>query len=157
MKNIIAATQRTDRQFGAFLLRCLLLTATLILVLNLRAQGQGSIFGNVSNHDGSTPAVAEISFFGYIGGADNEVRTESVVGAGFDSGNWFDDFQNYQDEAPGLPYAYHFFNSSNAEGAILSKLIPNNSFQQENVALVTATWPAAPAGLQVNSRTENTL
>ena len=44
-------------------------------------------------------------------------------------------------EAPGLPYDYHFFDTSGGEGFILSKLIPNNSFQEEDVSLAPASWP----------------
>ena len=135
----------------------LILIVALSLVLMADAQGQGSIFGTVNNDDGSIPEVEALSFFGYLGDADDEIRTESMVGAGYDAGNWFDDFQNYQDEAPGLPYDYHFYNLYNGEEATLSDLIPNNSFQQEDLLLAAATWPAAPTGLLVAARTENTL
>jgi hypothetical protein len=135
----------------------LMLIVALSLALMADAQGQGSVFGTLENHDGSIPAVGEIGFFGYIDNTDDEIRTESVVGAGYDSGNWFDDFQNYQNEAPGLPYDYHFYNLNNNEGAILSDLIPDNSFQQEDLVLGAATWPAAPVGLRVLVRTESSL
>jgi PKD repeat protein len=111
------------------------------------AFAQGSIFGSVTNSDASVPANGEISFFGYLDNTDEEIRIETSVGAGYDSGNWFDDFQNYLTEAPGNPYAYHFFNVANTEGFVLSKLIPNNSFQQEDIVLALVSWPDAPTGL----------
>ena len=111
------------------------------------AFAQGSIFGTVSNADLSTPANGDISFFGYLDNTDEEIRLETSTGAGYDAGNWFDDFQNYLTEAPGNPYDYHFYNIANGEGFVLSKPIPNNSFQQENITLATVSWPAAPTGL----------
>jgi hypothetical protein len=114
------------------------------------ALAQGSIFGTLRNSDSSTPAAGEVSFFGYLDDTDEEMRIESSVGAGYDAGNWFDDFQNYLTEAAGNPYAYHFSNSSISEGFVLSGAIPNNSFQQENVALSPVPWPQTPTGLQVD-------
>ena len=66
------------------------------------AFAQGSIYGTVANADLSTPTNGEISFFGYLDDTDEEIRIESSVGAGYDAGNWFDDFQNYLTEAPGI-------------------------------------------------------
>ncbi len=111
------------------------------------AFAQGSIFGTVSNSDLSTPANGELTFFGYLDDTDEEIRIETSVGAGYDAGNWFDDFQNYLTEAPGNPYDYHFYNTTNGEGFVLSKLIPNNSFQQENIVLEPVSWPATPTAL----------
>jgi hypothetical protein len=111
---------------------------------------QGSIFGKVRNSDTSTPAGGEVSFFGYLDDTDEEIRIESSVGAGYDAGNWFDDFQNYLTEAAGNPYDYHFFNTSAGEGFVLSGAIPNNSFQQENIALGPVTWPQPPTGLRLD-------
>jgi hypothetical protein len=111
------------------------------------ALGQGSIFGSVSNADLSTPANGEISFFGYLDDTDEEIRLDICVGAGYDAGNWFDDFQNYLTEAPGNPYDYHFYNSANSEGSILADVIPNNSFQQEDITLASVAWPAMPTSL----------
>lgn len=133
------------------------MVAIFLLLYSATALAQGSIFGTVHNSDASTPAGGEISFFGFINDIDAELRTESVVGAGYDAGNWFDDFQNYQGEAAGLPYDYHFFNLANNEAHILSQTIPNNSFQQENVTLASASWPAAPTGLMVASHSETEL
>lgn len=109
---------------------------------------QGSIFGMVQNSDLSLPANGEVTFFGFLGDTDNELRIETVVGAGFDNSNWFDDFQNYLDEAPGRPYRYYFYNIVNSEASLLSGLVPNNSFQQENVQLMPLDWPAQPTGLK---------
>jgi len=111
------------------------------------AMGQGSIFGLVTNSDATTPADSDISFFGYLDDTDEEIRIESSTGAGYDSGHWYDDFQNYLTEAPDNPYDYHFYNTVNGEGFILSKLIPNNSFQEENIPLGSVTWPQAPSGV----------
>jgi len=119
----------------------------MLLVMSTSAFAQGSIFGTVSNTDASIPANGEISFVGYLDNTDEEIRIETSDGAGYDAGNWFDDFQNYLTEAPGNPYDYHFYNSANGEGFQLSAAIPNNSFQQENVTLAPVSWPAAPADL----------
>jgi len=115
--------------------------------LSSSALAQGSIFGSVTNSDVTVPANGEISFFGYLDDTDEEIRIETSVGAGYDAGNWFDDFQNYLTEAPGNPYDYHFYNMANSEGFVLSKLIPNNSFQQEDIVLAAVSWPAAVTGL----------
>lgn len=157
MKETRCITLERRRRQWRLLLRCLLIVSASLLLLSVRAQAQGSIFGTVANSDGSTQGAGEISFYGYIDGSDDELRTESVVGAGYDSGNWFDDFQNYQDEAPGLPYAYHFFNLTNSEATLLAESIPNNSFQQENVQLAADVRPDAPQGLAVAARTETGL
>jgi hypothetical protein len=111
------------------------------------ALAQGSIFGSVTNSDASVPANGEISFFGYLDDTDEEIRTETSVGAGYDAGNWYDDFQNYLTEAPGNPYDYHFYNAAMGQGFVLSNLIPNNSFQQEDIVLAPVSWPGAPSGL----------
>ncbi len=121
----------------------------LIISLAPSAYSQGSIFGAVVNSDASTPVSGEISFYGYLDDTDEEIRIESSVGSGYDNGNWYDDFQNYLTEVPGNPYDYHFFNAANGEGAVLSKLIPNNSFQQEDISLAAVTWPEEPAGLEI--------
>lgn len=102
---------------------------------------QGSIFGAVHNTNQTIPANGVISFFGFINGTDDEIRTESSVGAGYDNGNWFDDFQNYLDESAGQPYQYRFFNITNGEGFVLDDIIPNNSFQQEDIQLAPVAWP----------------
>jgi hypothetical protein len=102
----------------------------------------------VTNSDASVPANGEISFFGFLDNTDEEIRLESSTGAGYDAGNWYDDFQNYLTEAPGNPYTYRFFNTANGEGAVLAKSIPSNSFQRENITLASVDWPAAPTGLQ---------
>ena len=92
----------------------------LVLALSNSAWAQGSIFGTVTNTNASIPANGDISFVGYLNDADEEIRIESCDGAGYDVGNWFDDFQNYLTEAPGNPYDYHFYNSVNGEGLVLS-------------------------------------
>ncbi len=114
---------------------------------------QGSIFGAVSNADLSTPPNGTISLVGFINDSDAEIRTDISIGAGFDNGNWFDDFQNYLSESAGQPYDYFFYNAGNSEGAHLSNLIPGNSFQQEDVTLTPVSWPSQPTGLTVTEET----
>ncbi len=121
----------------------ILALAVIIQMNGSSAEAQGSIFGAVQNSDMSVPANGEIVFFGYINGTDEEIRTESSIGAGYDSGNWFDDFQNYLGEAVGQPYRYRFFNTANNEGFVLDGIIPDNSFQREDVALASGSWPQA--------------
>ncbi|GEM_PF-1491831 len=118
---------------------------------------QGSIFGEVTNSDFSVPANGDISFFGYLDDTDEEIRVESCTGAGYDNGNWYDDFQNYQTESAGNPYDYHFFNSANGESYLLSGLIPGNSSQQENIQLEILTRPAKPALLSATSVSETAI
>lgn len=127
----------------------------LLLILTIIATGptvlaQGSIYGTVKNADASTPATGQISFFGFLDDTDEEIRIESSVGAGYDAGNWFDDFQNYLTEAAGNPFDFHFFNAARGKGFVLSGAIPGNSYQQENVVLAATSWPPAPAGLHVD-------
>jgi len=125
----------------------LYLLLVMLLLYSSSAFAQGSIFGTVTNSDLTTPANGEISFYGFLDDTDEEIRIETSIGAGYDAGNWFDDFQNYLTEAPGNPYDYYFYNSTNGEGSILSRLIPSNSFQQEDITLGPVTWPGKPAGL----------
>jgi chitodextrinase len=124
-----------------------IMTVLVLLLLASTSYGQGSIFGEVTNSDASVPGNDEISFFGYLDDTDEEIRIESCVGAGYEDGHWYDDFQNYLTEAAGNPYDFHFYNSTNDEGAVLSKLIPANSYQQEDIVLAPASWPDSPSGL----------
>ncbi len=101
----------------------------------------------MTNSDLSVPDDGQVSFFGYLDDTDEEIRLGLSDGAGYDAGNWYDDFQNYLTEAPGNPYDYHFYNSTIAEGYVLSSLIPNNSFQQENILLTPVDWPTIFSGL----------
>lgn len=127
---------------------CIGLLFVLVLILPTKAVfAQGNIYGSVSNSDVSIPAIGEISFYGYIDNSDDEIRTESCVGAGYDNGNWFDDFQNYSSEAFGDPFNFHFYNSTNGEGFALFSTIDIGSFQQENIILSTINWPEKPVGL----------
>jgi len=123
------------------------LLLVMLLLYSSSAFAQGSIFGTVANSNATTPANGEISFYGFLDDTDEEVHIETSIGAGYDAGNWFDDFQNYLTEAPGNPYDYYFYNGTNGEGAVLSELIPNNSFQQEDITLAPVVWPLKPAGI----------
>ncbi|MBD3258993.1 hypothetical protein GF377_11215, partial [candidate division GN15 bacterium] len=128
-----------------------------IMALSTSAFAQGSITGSVTNSDLSTPADGEITFIGFLDDTDTEIRLETSVGAGYQSGNWFDDFQNYQTEAPGNPYDFIFYNSANGEGFQLSGAIPNNSFEVQDVTLAPVSWPAAPTGLSGVSVSASTV
>jgi len=138
-------TDMSYSKIGTFLVLALLIG----LLITSRACSQGSIFGAVTNSDATTPDTGQILFIGYLDDTDEEIRLESSTGAGYhvgnDTGNWFDDFQNFLTEAPGNPYDYHFFNISNNEAAVLSKLIPNNSFQREDIQLGNMAFPVSPA------------
>ena len=122
----------------------------LLLILPMvavSAFAQGNIFGTVTNSDATTPGENDFTFFGFLDDTDEEIRIESATGAGYDAGNWFDDFQNYLTEAPGNPYDYYFYNLSNNEGFVLSELIPNDSYKEENITLAPVSWPDKPADL----------
>jgi len=123
------------------------LAAVLLLMHTSAVFAQGSIFGVVRNSNLTTPANGEISFYGFTDNTDDEIRLESSIGAGYDAGNWFDDFQNYLSKTPGNPYMYRFYNTTNGQGTVLAKTIPNNSFQQEDITLAAISWPAAPGGM----------
>ena len=123
------------------------LVCLLLLAWAPNASGQGSIAGDVLNSDLTIPNNGEISFVGFLDNTDEEIRIETCTGAGYQTDYWFDDFQNYQTEVAGNPYVYFFHNSANGEGYELAGLIPNNSFQVENITLGTVVWPAAASGL----------
>lgn len=132
-------------------------TICLILLLTSTGFAQGSIYGVVSNADASTPKNGQLSFFGFVGDTDDEIRIVTSDGAGYETGNWYDDFQNYLSVAFGIPYDYHFYNTSNGEGCHLAKLVPDNSFQQENVQLAPVTWPPAPTGVTATEQSPDEM
>lgn len=113
------------------------------------AFAQGSIFGSVIGSDLSVPPDPNVVFFGFVNNTDDELRISSSIGAGYENGFWFDDFQNFTSKAPGLPYSYYFFDLATAEGLQFSSLIPNNSFQQEDIQLSPMAWPSPVTGLSV--------
>ncbi len=124
---------------------CLVLVITIALCLGpAEAMAQGSIFGAVTGVSGGAPADGGVSFVGFLDGSDEEIRLEGCVGASYGEGFWLDDFQNFLTEAPGLPYEYHFFAAIGSEGFVLNGLIPDNSYQQEDIDLVSVSWPAVP-------------
>ena len=125
----------------------LMVVSAALLVIPASAFSQGSIFGTVQNANLSVPTDGEISFFGFLDDTDEEIRIELSDGAGYQSGNWFDDFQNYLTEAAGNPYDYYFVNTTNGQAFHLANSIPNNSFQQENIVLAAASLPATPSGV----------
>jgi hypothetical protein len=134
------------RHKSVSLLTCFLLILPVFFLSSQDIAAQGNIYGLVINSDISVPDSGDISFFGYLDDTDEEIRLESSTGACYDVGNWYDDFQNYLTEGPGNPYDYHFYNSSLGEGYVLSGLIPNNSFQQEDVSLAPVDWPVIQSG-----------
>lgn len=123
---------------------CLLLVAGVIPV---SAQAQGNIFGVVQNADLTNPAASDLCWVGFLGHSDQEIRIELNTGAGYDGTDWFDDFQNYTTRAAGIPYDYFFVNTTNGTMCHLSKTIPANSFQQEDILLGVGSFPTRPAGL----------
>jgi hypothetical protein len=123
---------------------CLLLAMGVIPV---PALAQGNIFGVVRNADLTNPAATDLCWVGFLGQSDQEIRIELNTGAGYDGANWFDDFQNYPTHAAGIPYDYFFVNTANGTMFHLSKTIPANSFQQEDILLGVGSFPSRPAGL----------
>lgn len=126
-------------------MRALLTIFLIIAITPIAVFAQGSIFGTVNLSSGEAPSEGELRFFGYIDGTDNEVRLLNCDGAGYDGNNWWDDFQNYLDEAPGLPYRYLYFSPAVSEFAELANTIPSNSFQQEDISMTAGSYPLRPS------------
>lgn len=124
-----------------------LILVSIILIPGSVLRAQGNIFGTVTNSDATTPADGEMSFFGYIDDTDEEIRIDLCIGAGYDNGNWYDDFQNFLTEAVDDPFDYHFYNTINNERQLITGVIANGSYQQANVVLTTLDWPEKPTGL----------
>jgi hypothetical protein len=130
----------------------LMFTITAILLLSASSVlAQGSIFGSVVNSDESSPSPGRLSFFGYLNASDEEIRIVTSDGAGYDGGFWFDDFQNYQTESPGIPYDFHFCDVASGQVFHLNGLVPDNSFQQEDIQLASGTYPTAPNNITVQN------
>jgi hypothetical protein len=125
-------------------LALLVLVAMAALIPVDCAQAQGSITGLVSRDDLSTPPDGEIEFLGFIRNTDDEIHIQSCTGAGYEGGHWYDDFQNFLDEAVGVPYRYYFFDRAVSQMTVLNKTIPNNSYQEEDIALLAIPFPAPP-------------
>lgn len=113
-----------------------------ILLISLQIQAQGTIFGTVKNSDMSVPADQDIMFFGFIANTDDEIRANDFVGAAFETGYWYDDFQNYLSASAFQQYDYFFFNMNNSESFNLSSTIPDSSFHQVDVVLADSPWLA---------------
>jgi len=122
----------------------LALAAFVVLLFADDSMAQGSIFGEVHRADLSVPPNSTLQFLGFIRNTDDEIRIQSCIGAGYENGNWYDDFQNYLDEAAGVPYHYYFFDRVESQIGLLNKTIPNNSFQQEIITLEPFVFPAQP-------------
>ncbi len=126
----------------------LLICCIIILIITSDIFALGTIFGNIHNVDMTVPADQDIHFFGFVNNTDNEIRLYNSVGAAYGSGNWYDDFQNYVSASSGQPYDYYFFNIINLESYNLSKTIPTNSYQQEDIDLEAASWPSPVYNIQ---------
>ena len=122
----------------------LVLVALVALTPADHARAQGSITGIVSRADLSTPPDGALEFLGFIRNTDDEIHMQSCTGAGYESGHWYDDFQNFLDEAPGVPYRYYFFDRTVSQMFVLNKTILNNSYQEEDVALIPFSFPDPP-------------
>jgi hypothetical protein len=118
---------------------------------------QGSITGMVHNANLSIPSDGSVLFFGLINNTDKEIRIQSCIGAGYESGHWYDDFQNYLTEVPGLTYDYYFFDTARAEHALLQKTIPSNSYQVEDISLTAGSYPPAATKLEAAILDNNTV
>jgi hypothetical protein len=130
------------------IIRLTIAVALLALLGGSRLCAQGVVTGEVTNSDAGVPADGEISFFGFLGNTDDEIRLESSDGAGYETGNWYDDLQNYGSEQPDDPYDFYFFNAANGEGFHLEGFQPNNSFQDSiDVTLGSVAWPPAPVSV----------
>jgi len=144
---------KTDRQVNMAArqlcpsLIMLLIMLSVVSGLTSDLYAQGSIFGQLTNEDLSVPANNQIVFFGFVINTDDEIRLSSSIGAGYDAGNWFDDFQNYASASAGQPYHFFFFNPTQNQHILLNKIIPSNSFQQEDISLSAGSWPQKPSGI----------
>jgi hypothetical protein len=107
-------------------------------------RAQGSITGIVSRADLSNPPDSALEFLGFIRNTDDEIHIQSGTGAGYESGHWYDDFQNFLDEAAGVPYRFYFFDRAVSQMIVLNKTIPNNSYQVEDIALIPFSFPDPP-------------
>ncbi len=96
----------------------------------------------------SLPADSELVFWGFLDDTDEEIRTELSDGAGYQNPYWWDDFQNYLTEAAGNPYDYIFSNLISGEFYHLEGLIPDSSYQEENIILTSASNPSKPIGMK---------
>ena len=117
----------------------------LLATTPLQVGAQGSVWGELRHFDLSTPPDNSILFLGFINNTDNELRIQSCIGAGYDNGFWYDDFQNYIGEVPGLEYRYYFFHPISGEAATLVSVIPDNSYERQDITLVPVDYPD-PAG-----------
>ena len=118
-------------------------------ILPLPGLAQGTIYGEITSSDHSVPDDSEVVFFGFVQGTDSEVRTNGCVGADFDAGNWFDDFQNYIGGAPaGGIFQYHFYDTVSWESEVISGDIPSNSYERRDTTLSPSTWPTRPQKLR---------
>ncbi len=132
------------------LLALLCLSIGLLFAISTAASSvhaQGNIYGIVQGTNLVSPPATDLCWLGFLNHSDQEIRIETNTGAGYDGTNWFDDFQNYTSHAAGIPYDYYFVNITNGEAQHLSKTVPANSFQQENILLAVGSFPARPTGL----------
>lgn len=105
---------------------------------------QGPIAGLVERSNGTVPPDGSVLFIGYVNNTDNEIHLSGSVGADYDGGHWYDDFQNYLFAPAGLPYTYHIFDTTTLESASLDSLISSDGFQEHDLTLAPAAWPDPP-------------
>jgi|GEM_PF-1448302 len=132
-----------------------ILLAVLTALAPLTAMSQGSIFGTVTNSDMSVPANNALVFFGFTANTDTEIHLSGSIGVGYDGGYWYDDFQNFLNRTPGLPYRYYYFDTVALESAVLSKTIPVESFDRQDVELEPAGWPERPTNFVARRTSAN--
>ncbi|MEW5875045.1 MAG: hypothetical protein AB1752_07700 [Candidatus Zixiibacteriota bacterium] len=123
----------------------LILAGAVLLSPLSQPRAQGVIYGSVEDPIGNPPPSGSVVWLGFLDGTDEEIRIESNVGSGYDGSFWFDDFQNYTTEAAGNRYDYVFHYPDGGVAVHINGLIPNNSFENRNVALTEAASDPAPA------------
>jgi len=114
------------------------------------------IYGTVKNSDLSTPANSDITFFSFIEGTDNEIRTEDSEGATYENGSYVDETSNFSGVDTGDQYDIYFTNVINGEAHRENTNIPALSAQR-NVTLTANSNPAVPTGLSVSIPTQGTV
>ncbi len=138
-----------SQQTASLLLSYLLIPLIIIVGMTTNANGQGPIFGQVQLSDSSVPANGELTFIGFVAGSDNELHLYGSIGAGYDAGNWFDDFQNFISAPVGESCQYDFFDTLAGEGVRLITTIIDDGIQTEPISLAPQLWPAPPTNLKL--------
>ena len=127
---------------------CLLVTS-LLLGSSPAIQAQGPIAGLVERSNGTVPPNGSVLFVGYVDNSDDEVHLSGSVGADYDGGHWYDDFQNYLFAPAGVSYTYHIFDETSLESASLDSLISSDGFQEHDITLSSGLWPDPPQDVKL--------